>query len=529
MDKNINPDLTELKFKTIIDYLYVSKQSHRDKTAFIAQDKPVSYSEFASHVEDCAKALHEAGIQAGFTVALMLPNVLEFCILYFALLRQGVRIIPINIMLNSQELHHILEDSQAETIIAWDKFTDNVNAATEELPASRLKFFVKDSSQQGMIRFDKMQSASLDHTLPESGHLQKNDDALIFYTAGTSEAPKGAILTHESLSCTMAGIWETLLLADADIILAVLPLFHPFGQMATMNAPIAAGSTIVLLSKLDIDDILTAIEKYKVTCFIAVPLVFDGIARRLPSEEKLKSIRLCIAGGAPLKEETYDIFQSKYNQTILEGYGITECSPLVSCSRIYRQRRRGSVGLPLPDIETVIFNGNNMPVSPGEIGEIGIRSKSLMRGYLNEPQSRQDSLRDGWFFTSDMGMMDSDGYLYLIDRKSDMILKDGFSISPLEIEKALNAHQKVQLAAAIGLSNKVHGEIIRAFVVPKVGETLNAQELSKYCQKHLPKFKCPDEIDIVEDLPRTATGKVLKRELRRKIIESQESSNEKIN
>ena len=152
-----------------------------------------------------------------------------------------------------------------------------------------------------------------------------------------------------------------------------------------------------------------------------------------------------------------------------------------------------------------------------------------MRGYLNEPQSTQISLKNGWFFTGDMGMMDSDGYLYLIDRKSDMILKDGFSISPLEIEKALTTHHKVQLAAAIGLGNKIHGAIIRAFVVPKAGETLNAQELSKYCHQRLPKYKCPDEIDIVEDLPRTATGKVLKRELRRKIIESQESSNEKIN
>ncbi|MFQ5632176.1 MAG: AMP-binding protein, partial [bacterium] len=508
---------------------YESKQSQEDKTAFIAQGKPVSYSDFIAQVEESAKALITSGIQAGYTVALMLPNVLEYCILYFALLRQGARIIPINIMLKADELRYILEDSQAEAIIAWDKFTDQVNQASEGLPANKNKYFIAGSAVEGKLSLHKSIATDLNTPPPEPAQLQKDDDALVFYTAGTTATPKGAVLTHESVSCTVRSIWETLLITESDTVLAVLPLFHPFGQMATLNTPLAAGSTIVLLAKLDIEEILAAIEKYEITCLIAVPLVFDEIARRMPSEEKLKSIRLCIAGGAPLKDETYDIFHNQYNLTILEGYGIVECSPLVSCSRIYRQRRRGSVGLPLPDIEAVIFNGNHTPVSPGEIGEIGIRSKSLMRGYINRTISTPKTLQDDWFLTGDMGMMDSDGYLYLIDRKSDMILKDGFFISPLEIEKVLNAHHKVQLAAAIGLSNKTHGEIIRAFVVPKAGATLNAQELSQYCSQYIPKFKCPDEIDIVEDLPRTATGKVLKRELRRKIIESQANLNDNIN
>jgi long-chain acyl-CoA synthetase len=514
--------ISEIKFKSLVDYLYKSKESQENKPVFISQEKPFTYAAFVTRIEENAKALIASGIHTGNTVALMLPNVPEFCILYYALLLLGVRIIPINIMFNPRDLHFVLEDSQAEAIIAWDKFAEHVIQASHGLQSCKRKIFLNESQTPGGLTL-KGAHASSSPSLASFPTLKKDDDALIFYTAGMVDRPKGAIFTHQSLSIAVRSIWETLLISESDIVLAVLPLFHPFAQMATLNAPIAAGSTIILLAKLDIDEILRSIEEYQVTCLIAVPSVFDEITRRPETNQHLKSLRMCLAAGAPLNDETYDFFQKKYHLTILEGYSLTECLPLISCSRIYRQRRRGSVGLPLPDIEAAIFDEQKEQRHPGETGEIAIRSQALMRGYINRDAATHLRTNDGWYFTGDFGKMDLDGYLYLLDRKSEVIIKDGFYISPTELEKILNSHEKVQLTAVLGVCEKKHGEIIKAFVMPKPDVTLNVQELKDFYQNKLPPYKFPDSIDIVDHLPRTTTGKVLKRELRKRLNASQES------
>lgn len=528
MDRNEITQISEITFKSLIDFLYKSKESKENKPAIIAQEKLLTYADLISRIEENAKALNASGIHSKSTVALMLPNVPEFCVLYYALLLLGVRILSINIMLNPRDLHFVLEDSQAEAIIAWDKFAEQIIQAAQGVESCKRKIFLSESQTPGDLNFQGAHSPNsksmLSFTKPN-----KDDDALIFYTSGTVDRPKGAIFTHQGISVAVRSIWETLLISETDTVLAVLPLFHPFAQMATLNAPLAAGSTIILLSKLDIDEILRSIEKQLVTCLIAVPSIFDEIARRAITKKQLKSLRICLAAGAPLKDETYELFRDQYDLTILEGYSITECSSLISCSRIYRERRRGSIGLPLPDIEAAIFDEKQEEVSPGEFGEIAVRSKALMRGYINRGTVADLKTKDGWFFTCDFGKMDLDGYLYLLDRKSDVILKDGFYIAPIEIEKLLNSHAKVQSVAVLGVNDKKHGEIIRAFVVPKPDFTLNVQELINFCQNKLPPYKLPDKIDIIDDLPRTATGKVLKRELRNELsMSSEDRKNNKI-
>lgn len=529
MDQIDTAQLAEIKYKSLIDYLGKSTESYPDKPAFIFKDQPLSYRQFSAHVDSCARVLFSLGLQKGKTVALILPNILEFSILYFALLKNAVRILPVNIMLNADDLSQMLQESQTDAVFVWHQFTTLLASATKDSSSSPKTFIIDQAGSADNLNFYQRFSPGSVAGAVRYPALKKDDDALVFYTAGTSEATKGAVFTHENLSCTLRSLWETLLISDMDMVMAVLPLFHPFGQLVTMNVPLAAGATIVLHSKLDIDQIIDSIAKHRITYLLAVPGVFDEIARRSPSLEALKSVRVCLASGALLKDGTYDLFLEKYNLTILEGYGVTECSPLVSCSRIYRERRRGSVGLPLPDIELAILDEKYQPQSPMGIGEIGLRSKSLLRAYLGAESALDASIKNGWFLTGDMGLMDVDGYLYLIDRKADIILKDGFHISPIDVEKVLTSHANVQLAAVIAVPNNKHGEIIRAYVVPTQNDTLNASELKNFCQTQLPPYKCPDEIDIVQDLPRTATGKVLKRELRKRLNETNESTNGTIN
>lgn len=498
--------LEEIQFVSLIDWLGRQIQERGEQIAIVTEERAYSYSEFAAIIESAAAQLASTNLRDGATVALMLPNGVEFCAWYFAALSLGARVFPVNIMLPPSELASQFQQARVESIIFWDAFADSVQEAAHMLqPTPQMR---RLSEMQLQIEPGGNNTSSL---LRTKAALRTEDEALVQFTAGTAGTPRGAVFTQGSLSLTVRNIWETLLISDSDRILAILPLFHPFGQLVSMAAPLVAGATVVLHARLDIAAILESIEQHGITCFPAVPAVFDEIARIHPELEKLTSLRVCLATGAPLRESTYKIFVEDYGITILEGYGLTECSPLVSCSRIYYERRRESVGLPLPDIDIAIFSPEGVELPPGEPGEIAIQSPCLMKKYLGDIAA---PFANGYFLTGDIGYVDAEGYLYYLERKDDLIVKDGFFILPNEIEQILIAHPKVKDCAVIGLKDRSHGEIIRAYLVPEEGETVTAHEIRYDCKSQLPAYKVPDQFSFVDHLPRTPTGKILKRDLR---------------
>ncbi|KAA3658805.1 MAG: hypothetical protein DWQ10_10365 [Calditrichaeota bacterium] len=296
--------------------------------------------------------------------------------------------------------------------------------------------------------------------------------------------------------------------------MATLPLFNTLGQFVAMNVPIAVGASIVLHSKFDSRFVLDAIENEKITVFPGVPTIFDAILKDLPEHSFDQNLRLCLSSGAPLSEYTFTQFQNKLNVPIIEGYGLSECSPLVTSNRIYREQKHGTVGWPLPDVDLKIVDEKQQEVLPGEIGEIMIRSKQVMRFYLNNPQTTKEVLHDDWLNTGDVGKLDKDGYLCLVDRKKDLILKGGFHVYPKEIEAILNEHPKVLQSAVIGQTTIDSNECITAYVLLQPGERARVEELKHYCAENLAAYKCPEKIEFRDELPKSSSGKILKRALK---------------
>ncbi|HHL73900.1 MAG TPA: long-chain fatty acid--CoA ligase [Bacteroidetes bacterium] len=496
----------------IVDKLYHSAQEFPDRTAFVYENSPVSYSELLDRVEQYAAAIDALGLTRGKRVALMLPNIPEFVYLYYALLRQGLEVIPLNIMLKAGEIRYILEDSESASIIAWDRFSTQVTAAVDGLDSCKYQLYIGTEAPGSGLNLTEFGAQR--RSVPPACELEGEDPAVIFYTAGTTGNPKGAVLSHAGIASTVQGISETFFFTHTDRVFAVLPLFHALGQMLTMNVPIATGAAFALHPRFDRETIEQFFQNDAITVIVGVPALFEAIQSRPEIKEYLSDLRLCISSGAPLPQEIQTGFIEVFGIAILQGYGLSECSPLVTCNRIYREQRAGTVGLPVPENEVAIFDDDGRQRPTGEVGEIGIRSPSVMKYYLNRPQATRSVIRDGWLMTGDVGKIDTDGYLHLVDRKKDIILKCGFHVYPREVERVLLAHQKVAQAAVVGVKSPRIGEDVKAFVVLKQGEQCSSAELIDYCNEKMAAYKCPGIIEFVSELPLGSTGKVLKKDLK---------------
>lgn len=500
---------------SVIDLIYQSREKFSESSALLSAEKTYTYRDLVDSIEKAAAVCERLGLRTGMRVALALPNVPEFSFFYFALLRLGVQVIPILPRAKFGELQYILRDAAAEAIIASGAAADKIAAAAKDLPVVRKMFLLGPSgSGQGI---DLLPRLAQSYQVPSRLGLSGNDEALICYTAGTSGAPKGAVLTHASLAHSARSIAETFLFSEHDCVLTVLPLSHLCGHLVSMTVPATVGARIVLNQEKDPEKVTARIAEHKVTCLIANPRFYDKLVSSSHDPGLLNSLRMCISTGAPLASQTFEKFLQKYNITILEGYGLSECSPLISCSRLYRQCKRGSVGLTLPDLEVAVFNHEKQEQPTGELGEIGVRGASLMKGYLhqNEAQGRRDT--EAWFMTGDMGYVDPDGYLYIVGRKQERIIRDGFHIYPFEIESVLQRHPGVKAVAVIGVADPQHGEAIKAFIVPQPEKCIQINELRSFCQAHLASYKCPTYFDIVERIPRNTAGKVQRHKLKRSV------------
>ena len=500
-----------------------------DRVAVTCGPTRLTYAELDTQASRVAGALAARGIGPGDRVALSCPNLPCFPVVYYGILKAGATVVPLNILLTEREIAYHLKDSAATAYFCFE--------GTPALPTGQAGRAAFDST--GSCEYFVLLTTDADatapspdtETLPEFTHRQpttftsaatsETDTAVLLYTSGTTGQPKGAELTH-------SGVVHNALLANRlfglhphEVHLLVLPLFHSFGQIVQMNAGFATGATIVLVPRFDAATVLELMQAEQVTFFAGVPTMYHALLNceetgRFDIAKIAATMRIAVSGGAALPVELLRRFEERFAVPILEGYGLSETSPVATFNRTDRPRRAGSIGLPVWGVEVRIIRDDGSQADDGEPGEIAIRGHNVMKGYFRRPDATAAAIdRDGWFRTGDIGTRDADGYLYIVDRKKDMIIRGGFNVYPRELEEVLLTHPQVSLAAVVGVPHPSHGEEVKAFVVRARGAELTEADLIAWCKQNMAAYKYPRLVEFRDSLPMTATGKILKRELAR--------------
>ncbi len=508
-----------LNLATMLTETAKKDQNH---SAVIFENFKMSYGELHAATNKVANALVRAGVERGQKVAILIPNIPQFLLCYFGILKAGAVVVPLNVLLRGPEVTYHLQDSDSVMLIAWEGFAADAIAGYQQAPnCQRLVIINAPGSKaipdvEGATSFDAF-LADTSHTF-EMVATMPDDTAVIIYTSGTTGRPKGAELTHFNLlfnariSATTLGIeWF-----PDDVALVALPLFHSFGLSAVMGVMVTVGATMTLLPRFDPVKAFEIIQRDHVTAFSGVPTMYIYMLNH-PARKQydLSSLRFCNSGGASLPVEILDAWKREFDITILEGYGLSETSPVASSNVLYKPAKPGTVGLPIWGIEMKIVDEQDHDLPVGEVGEIVIRGHNIMKGYYKRPEATAEAIHDGWFHSGDIGKMDEDGFFSIVDRKKDMIIRGGFNVYPRELEEVLYGHPAVAEAAVIGIPNAQMGEEVKAIIYLKPGATATEEDIHAYCKERLAGYKYPRIIQFIDQpLPKNATGKVLKRELR---------------
>ncbi|MCR4437504.1 MAG: long-chain fatty acid--CoA ligase [bacterium] len=508
-------------------------------TAIHFLGRAITYRELGSLVDRLASALHRLGVRRGERVAIVLPNIPQYVVAHWATLQLGALVVPTNPLYTERELAHQLHDSGAETVVILDLLLPRLQRIRQHLPIKsvivasisdflppvlRLLYSMKRlkdrkrlrlSSRDGLYHFREVLSWG-DGLVPQVD-LRPEDTAILLYTGGTTGLAKGAELTHVNLvaNALQARRWVWDIKDGQEVILTVLPLFHSYAMTACHHLAIQCKSAMVLLPRFEPMQVIKAIHRYRVTIFPGVPTMYVAINHH-PKANKfdLASVRVCISGGAPLPVEVQTKFEQLTGGRLVEGYGLSECSPVTHCNPIHGKRKAGSIGLPWPGTDArVVDLETRRPVPTGQVGELLIRGPQVMKGYWRNPEETAQVLQNGWLATGDIARMDEEGFFYIVDRKKDMIVTGGLNVYPREVEEVLYEHPCVHEAAAIGVPDEYYGERVKVYIVPKAGAHLSADEILRFCQWRLAKFKLPKEIEFRDALPKSLIGKVLRREL----------------
>jgi long-chain acyl-CoA synthetase len=505
-----------------------STRRYPDRVAVIFNDIRLTYAQVNAAANQIANGLVQAGIQPGDKVALSCPNLPYFPLVYYGTLKAGATVVPLNVLLKEREIAYHLADSEARAYFCFE--------GTEQLPMGRFGhagFQEADACEHLFIITAEPAAPSPIAGIQTLGQLMRDqpatfntvateatDTAVILYTSGTTGQPKGAELSHANMLFNARLADNQLFnLSDHDVYLITLPLFHSFGQTVQMNMAFYKGATITLMARFDPGQALALMERDNVTFFAGVPTMYWAIlnypeAEKYDLEKIARNLRTLVSGGSPMPVEVLRAFEEKYQVKILEGYGLSETSPVATFNHYPRQTKPGSVGQPVWGVQVRIvdFDGNDVPI--GEPGEIIIKGHNVMKGYYQRPQATAEAIRNGWFHTGDIGKFDEDGYVYITDRIKDMIIRAGFNVYPREIEETLMTHPAISLAAVIGVPHESHGEEVKAFVILREGATETEADLVAWSKENMASYKYPRLFKLCDSLPMTATGKILKRELR---------------
>jgi long-chain acyl-CoA synthetase len=476
--------------------------SHPDRTAVRLDDRALRYRDLDDLSARVAALLLRRGIKAGDRVGLMAPNIPEFLTLYYGILRVGAVVVPMNPQFKSREVDYYLSDSAASLAFAWHGVADQ--AAKGAAGAGTDLVIIEPSDFASTLA-----DAGLEPTVAERAPA---DTAVILYTSGTTGQPKGAELTHANLLTNVEVTRTTLLNLDPrDVVLGALPLFHSFGQTVGMGCTTASGGCLTLLPRFDPVRALEIIKRDQVTVLMGVPTMYAAILHSAGGAADTASLRLCVSGGAAMPVEIMRTFEKQFGCMILEGYGLSETSPVASFNHPDRERKPGTIGQAIAGTEMRLQNDNGDPLPPGEIGEIAIRGHNVMKGYWRRPEDTAEAMAGGWFRTGDLARVDSEGYFSIVDRKKDMIIRGGLNIYPREIEEVLYEHPAVAEAAVIGVPNQMLGEEVAAVVKLKPGASAEPGELREHVRSQLAAYKYPRHVWIVDELPHGGSGKILKR------------------
>ena len=502
----------------LADCIALSAQRSPDNPAVLMDETTMSYAEVAGAAQRVANILAAKGIGYGDRVAMILPNTPHFPIVYFGILYTGATVVALNPLASEHELSHILADTEAKALFLWKDCLKNIGNAFEKTATCEHLVVVEpklkpEQPEQGESFVMLMAGAAPEYdmypTMPE-------DIAVILYTAATDGKAKGAQLTHFNLFQNAQTIVDHVLhLDETDVCMAVLPLFHGFGQSSMMNACFMAGGTSALFPRFDAAKVFSCIEQHKVTQIAVVPtMVHFMLHFKHDTQFDMSSIKTFVVGGAAMGHDLPDRMKERFGIDIVEGYGLTETSPVVSCNLLPDQNKLGSVGKPLWGCQVAIRN-EDMSFSPPNVeGEVVIRGHNVMTGYLNDPEGTAEVMHGGWFHTGDLGYVDEDGFLFLTGRKKDLIIRAGLNIYPRELEMVLSEHPQIDEVAVVGIPDELRGEEVRAFYVSNGGDVPPEKELQAWCRTHLAVYKCPRHFVHCDSLPRNAQDEIDKNLLR---------------
>lgn len=479
------------------EMLAQSAGKYADNVAFIHGERKISYRELERAACALGNHLRSAGLGKGDKVALMLPNVPEFVIAYFGIQKIGGVAVTLNVQSTPYELRHLLGNSDAKALITQGALAKRFEEIRQELPLCRT-LITTNGPEEASPFSEIVARGPFTIAVPE---LADDDPAVMIYTAGLTGKPLGAVLTHRNM-LTQSLLLRTICHMDEhNIGLAVIPLFHSFGAVANMISPLRIGAGVVLMDRFTLEGIFAVIEKEKVSYIAAVPRLFLGMVFHEGGDKYATgSLKFCVTGGAAMPPDFIPLFEQKYGVKILEGYGLTEASPVSSFSRLDMPQKPGSIGVPIPNVEAKIVDEAGRELPRGEIGELILRGENVMQGYYKDEAMTAQVIRDGWLHTSDLGRMDSEGYIFLTGRKKRMIITSGFNVYPREIEIVLELHGTVEKARVVGKEDLLRGEIVKALVVPKAGKSVDERELLKHCRTYLSTYKVPREIEVVTEI-----------------------------
>lgn len=508
-----------------------SAQKYPSHAAVIFNDTKLSYAQLNGAANQLANGLRQLGVKRGDKVALSCPNLPFFPIAYYAILKVGATVVPFNVLFKPREVAYHLKDSDAVAMIAFE--------GTPELPLAQMalggfqevptcKHLIIATANpaaappvegEGVTTMGRVMAGQ--PPVFDTVQTMPDETAVILYTSGTTGSPKGAELTHANMVMNAIVTRDMVGFNKDDVALAVLPLFHSFGQTVVMNTAFTSGATITLLPRFIPDAALGIMQRDNVTIFAGVPTMYWALMS-YPEADKFDlakiaaNMRVAVSGGSALPLEVIKGFEAKFDVPILEGYGLSETSPVACFNQLDRPRKPGSIGQPIWLTEMRVVDpadSEHKPLPPGEVGEVIIRGHQLMKGYYKRPDATAEVIRNDWFHSGDMGKTDEDGYFYIVDRLKEMIIRGGFNVYPRELEEYLMTHPKVSLVAVKGVPDEKLGEEVKAYIVLKPGQTATVDEIMDYAKQGLAAYKYPRYIEFRSSLPMTATGKILKREL----------------
>jgi long-chain acyl-CoA synthetase len=525
--------------KLLTELIGESAARWADRTAFVFYGARWSYARFWQESERFAAALARDGIGPGDRVGLYLPNCPAYPIALFGILRLGAVAVQINPLYLGQDLTRLLEDSAPTALVTLEILYPNLEKLGPErsvpvVYVARLREFYPFPKRLFVNLVLRRQKRSTRYPVgpairswaravrrPDELPIRPGDPAttvaVLQYTGGTTGVPKAAMLTHRNLvaNLTQANTWNTTRVPGTEVILASIPFFHTYGLTVALLMGLAEGATIVLQTRPEIPEMLGLIERYRPTQFPGVPALYQALLQRPDlAKHDLRSIRYCLSGSAPLPVEVARRFEAVTGATLIEGYGLSESSPVTHANPVRGERRVGSIGLPLPDTDQKVIDDAGRPVPPGEVGELAIRGPQVMLGYYRQPEETARVLRDGWLLTGDLARVDAEGYAYLVDRKKDVVIVGGMKVYPREVEEVLFQHPSVADAAAIGVPDPMHGEVVKAFVVRQAGTSATEAELIAFVRERIAHYKAPRSVEFRASLPRSGIQKLLRRSLR---------------